>query len=323
MKSNSSDRFLMKHRRTFTALVALGCLLLSQPSWASTEAGGVPVYKVTSPGGKSSILIGGVHSSLPGLRQPDASIFNGIRVYVVEQLAGEGPVAPAREPWLPALMELQKTGRLGRAPWAQGLADAEVAELKRRLQCVGFASDKADEALSGILALASPLTAAEVAIRPCATGGAPSRDEFLLKRAQERGLPTLSLELNSEVEVRRRRVPDDVHLHHLRVGLGAKQGPALAVIAKALNTGEFSRVNRKLGELAGNPQQAAVYERVMVIDRNRAWIPKLLRLFEQGDALVNVGAAHLDGNEGVAALLRTSGMKVELTVLPAERGNAP
>lgn len=58
----------------------------------------------------------------------------------------------------------------------------------------------------------------------------------------------------------------------------------------------------------------ALYERVNV-ERNRAWLPRLQALLDEGghdeDALVVVGALHLLGEDGVVALLREAGYRVE------------
>ena len=49
----------------------------------------------------------------------------------------------------------------------------------------------------------------------------------------------------------------------------------------------------------------------MVYARNASWIPKLEKLFEQGDVFVAVGADHLIGDRGVVALLAKRGFTVK------------
>jgi uncharacterized protein YbaP (TraB family) len=44
-----------------------------------------------------------------------------------------------------------------------------------------------------------------------------------------------------------------------------------------------------------------------VFSRNRDWIPKLEKLFAQGDVFVAVGADHLIGDKGVIKLLEARG----------------
>lgn len=58
-------------------------------------------------------------------------------------------------------------------------------------------------------------------------------------------------------------------------------------------------------------QEPRLYQRLLV-DRNKAWIPKLEALFaRKGRAFVVVGAAHLVGPDGLIAMLRTKGYAVE------------
>lgn len=63
-------------------------------------------------------------------------------------------------------------------------------------------------------------------------------------------------------------------------------------------------------------QYPAVYE-VMLANRNRAWAPVLVREMEgSGVDFVAVGAAHLVGDDGLVALLRARGMRVERVRAP-------
>lgn len=54
----------------------------------------------------------------------------------------------------------------------------------------------------------------------------------------------------------------------------------------------------------------------MVDDRNQAWMPRLIRYLDEGDAFVNVGAAHIPGKNGLVSLLRARGYRVETVRLP-------
>lgn len=68
---------------------------------------------------------------------------------------------------------------------------------------------------------------------------------------------------------------------------------------------------RMLGELA--EKYPALYARVQT-DRNRAWMPALQRLLDDeqvAQALVIVGSMHLLGEEGLLAMLRQAGYRVE------------
>ena len=53
-------------------------------------------------------------------------------------------------------------------------------------------------------------------------------------------------------------------------------------------------------------------QKIILVDRNRQWLPKIESLLSQGDpCLVVVGAAHLVGKEGVIEMLKTRGYTVE------------
>ncbi len=53
------------------------------------------------------------------------------------------------------------------------------------------------------------------------------------------------------------------------------------------------------------------YEDILLNQRNRNWIPEMARLMQQKPTFFAVGAGHLGGPEGVVALLRRAGYKVE------------
>ena len=58
-------------------------------------------------------------------------------------------------------------------------------------------------------------------------------------------------------------------------------------------------------------KEPGMYHRLLV-DRNKDWIPKIEALFSRkGRAFVVVGAAHLVGPDGLLALLKAKGYKIE------------
>jgi uncharacterized protein YbaP (TraB family) len=80
-------------------------------------------------------------------------------------------------------------------------------------------------------------------------------------------------------------------------------------LADAWKSGDAPTVERIVqAELKAEPQ---MYQRLLV-DRNKAWLPKIEALFARpGHALVVVGAAHLVGADGVIAMLKAKGYTVE------------
>ena len=83
----------------------------------------------------------------------------------------------------------------------------------------------------------------------------------------------------------------------------------MSKLMEAWKAGDAPTVERiVLSTLRQEPQ---LYQRLLV-DRNKAWIPKLEALFaRKGRSLVVVGAAHLVGPDGLISMLRAKGYTVE------------
>ena len=71
-----------------------------------------------------------------------------------------------------------------------------------------------------------------------------------------------------------------------------------------------------LGALT-DPADAELYYRVMVRERNEAWVPVLRPYLDEGNAVVLVGAAHLPGARGLVSLLSQAGYTVKPIQLSA------
>src|SRR5262249_42499773 len=83
----------------------------------------------------------------------------------------------------------------------------------------------------------------------------------------------------------------------------------VTTLADAWRAGDAPTVERIV--LQGLKEDRLMYDRLLV-ERNRNWLPKLEALFARsGHALVVVGAAHLVGPDGLLALLKAKGYRVE------------
>ena len=84
---------------------------------------------------------------------------------------------------------------------------------------------------------------------------------------------------------------------------------SMTKLIEAWRTGDATAVERiVLKDLQQEPQ---LYQRLLV-ERNKNWMPKLDALFaRRSRALVVVGAAHLVGPDGLLAMLKAKGYKVE------------
>jgi uncharacterized protein YbaP (TraB family) len=80
-------------------------------------------------------------------------------------------------------------------------------------------------------------------------------------------------------------------------------------LTNAWKAGDTATVERiVLDDVKGDP---LMYERLLV-NRNRAWLPTLDALLKRtGRAFIVVGAAHLVGPDGLLAMFKAKGYKVE------------
>lgn len=277
----------------------------------------MPALKVTAPTGHVSILMGSIHVGVAGLRQPDARVFDGMKRYVIEHVASEGPAVEAPRPAAEALARLSETGKLGRAAWATDLSDRELEGLKERLVCNGILpASTAESGVEWLLALERPITAEAIAIRRCSPRNLLSRDTILAGYVADRKIPVFGLEVNSEVESRRLAVDDRTYVHNIRIAMTDLQARAMVTATRAVDVGDYDTVLLILQRLAANEEDFAKFQRLMIDDRNEAWMPKLVQYLDEGNAFVNVGAAHIAGKKGLVSLLKARGYRVEPMQLP-------
>jgi uncharacterized protein YbaP (TraB family) len=65
-----------------------------------------------------------------------------------------------------------------------------------------------------------------------------------------------------------------------------------------------------IGEADRNSEDAGYYEDVLLVNRNRNWIPVMGRMMQKETVLFAVGAGHLGGDTGIIRLLRQAGYTV-------------
>ena len=304
------------HNRALTLVAAAFLCANALTAGAAVQVGGVPALKVTAPNGKISTLIGSIHVGVQELRQPATEIlFKDARLYVVESVPGDGPNPPQRQ----LTYGLLDGDKLQPAPWAKWMGSAEQSLFTQRLQCTGKLPPNVplDKAAAVLLSMGNPLTAYEIAIRRCSPPGVPSRDDLLKAAADRAGVRTVGLERQFDVEPLRQLVPDSIYVRLMKLALAPDNELAMQSTVRALNAGDYDTVLSGLS--AGvPPDDAVLFQRVMLDTRNAAWMSRLEGYLRPGAAVVNVGAAHLGGDRGLIALLRARGYKVETVGLLGE-----
>jgi uncharacterized protein len=311
----------VKPRNTFArqAIVFIaGALALLQSSMVvhAQASEQVPALRVTAPNGAVSILIGSMHIAAEGLRQPADSVMAGIKRYVIEGASEKGALPPMA--FIEEASEI-KQKQAKRADWSKSLTQAQLDKLRQNLLCIGGTAE-IEPWLDLALSRNSAAMAADVAMRPCAPAGLLSRDALLARAASAKKIPTSVLESQEGANKQRLAVPERIYRQHFEGSFTPQAAQGLRRVVNALNDGDYEMVTVVLKELSANSGDAELFLNLMVTQRNRAWMPNLTRFFDEGQALVNVGAAHLPGSQGLIELLRQRNYKLVPIELPAGDG---
>ncbi|MGH7770074.1 MAG: TraB/GumN family protein, partial [Candidatus Binatia bacterium] len=85
---------------------------------------------------------------------------------------------------------------------------------------------------------------------------------------------------------------------------------AVAAVVKSWASGDLKTLDALL--LQGMMRDHPDLYRALILDRNRAWLPKIESYLTQNENyLVVVGAAHLAGKDGLIEMLKTKGYAIE------------
>lgn len=163
-------------------------------------------------------------------------------------------------------------------------------------------------------------------IPPCAMAaaqeGQKGLDGRLIAAAEARGIPVQPLEPFDTLFSLFDSLTLDDELDMIRGTLSMADSPE--DMAVTLGNAFFAGRSRLLWDFARTRalampgadrertrQQFDLMEEVMMLRRNRAWIPVLTEAASRGPVLAAFGALHLSGAEGVLALLEAEGWQVE------------
>jgi uncharacterized protein len=153
-----------------------------------------------------------------------------------------------------------------------------------------------------------PLFLESMAIPSMLTCPIGSWESNLTQLAQERKLPVEGLETVQEQVAVFDKIPLEAQVQSL---LELARNPAKS--KKELQSLSSQYRSQDLSQMAmafGKDPMLRPYENAFLGDRNRRWIPRILRVAKEKPTFFAVGAGHLGGKDGVIALLRRSGYKV-------------
>ncbi|MBY0239151.1 MAG: TraB/GumN family protein [Burkholderiaceae bacterium] len=86
---------------------------------------------------------------------------------------------------------------------------------------------------------------------------------------------------------------------YVRVGLAALYDALAAVV----NRGDHDAIGPMVQSTYDAPEDGALVQRILLAERNAAWLVRLRTELDQGHAAVVVDVAHLGGADGLVALL--------------------
>lgn len=136
-------------------------------------------------------------------------------------------------------------------------------------------------------------------------------DKHFYNQAQSDNKPVQGLETVDYQISRFDEMPIDLQDHLLAETLKSidTEQASMAKLIAAWRSGDVKTVE---GIVLKDLQQEPVLYQRLLVERNRNWLPKLDALLaRRGRALVVVGAAHLVGPDGLLALLRAKGYRVD------------
>ncbi|KMK68627.1 TraB/GumN family protein [Puniceibacterium sp. IMCC21224] len=160
-----------------------------------------------------------------------------------------------------------------------------------------------------------------LAVPPCLTGDLANRnglDHRLETIARAEDVPTAALESFDTIFEQFRNSPLDMQVEMMTSSI-VDDKTSEDMIATLLGSyfdqahaesWQVSKVlSRRLSSLDAAQSDAAfaALEQVLLIDRNRAWMPVILAAAEEGPVVAAFGAGHLSGRDGILELLEEEG----------------
>jgi uncharacterized protein len=256
-------------------------------------------YSVVSPDGRQSWLLGTLHSE-------DARLLNFPPV-LEQALRQADTVALELVPGHEAMDRLASAMQL---PEGHELADYLDDDLYERVIAALRDHGMQPEAIARLRPWAAALTLAQP---PVTTGR--FMDLVLAQRATAHGAVALGLETMAEQLAFFSGMEKNAHIALLESAVDdhEQDGEAFEALVQAWLAADLDKlVELAEAQLSDLPARVRHHFRhAGIVERNRNMAQRAQPLIERGGAMIAVGALHLPGPEGMVALLREQGNRVE------------
>ena len=157
--------------------------------------------------------------------------------------------------------------------------------------------------------------------------GGTTLDAEIERAAVARGIPASGLETPDEALGALSGMPRDVQVDWLRMSLLPDVAPEeiFMTMAAQYGEGQIAQIMELSNVIAARTHPREEVEEMsgdmlapLLRDRNRNWMPAILKAASDGPALVAVGALHLGGEDGLLRMLEKEGFTIERIVLEGE-----
>lgn len=142
---------------------------------------------------------------------------------------------------------------------------------------------------------------------PCS--GSESYEQTMINMAKQQKKDIKGLEtLEDQIGVFD-KIPDSVEIQMVldMIRKMPEQREQFLRIVKAYKNEDINALAKEMNE---SPDMKGV-EDILLVNRNKNWIPVMEKAMKEGNCLFAVGAGHLPGSDGVIALLRKAGYTVK------------
>ncbi|MBS1041961.1 TraB/GumN family protein [Gluconobacter cerinus] len=306
--------------RKICVLITLGAIMVLR---CSVALAGVEAIQIEKSGIKPSIIVPGVHAPVFGIEAPSAAVFVGKSVLLSEGTEANQDAKTQPEKLEHSVPEIVLNPTVV-ASWVNGI---DIEKLKPRLQ-LHLACYTGQEMLrarntdmySRVLLNMKTAQAAEFILEmPCPQPAGLSRDDLVRTEAQESGVTIKRLEHLNEWEAVQKEIPDDYYRDSIVEMLKRpEENLSSPPFVSFVQNGQYDEFDAWIRNRNVTVSQKKMYE-YDVTKRTSQMYRAMTPYVRSGGAVILIGAAHLGGPDGLAALLRRDGYYLRPITLPEHK----